>query len=298
MTNNFQPHELISIRDWIRFGSSRFTEAGLYFGHGTDNAWDEAAFLVLWAIHQPWERLELILDAKLALCEREKISEVIERRINERIPAAYIAGEAWFAGYKFEVNNQVLVPRSPIAELIGNGFEPWLSQYPYQILDMCCGSGCIGLACAMFFDESEVLLVDISRDALGVANNNIERYQLNHRVKTLQSDGFEALTPLKYDLIVSNPPYVDVDDLRAMPAEYHAEPKLGLASGDDGLDFTRRILKEAAQFLNDNGVLIVEVGNSWQALESAFPNTSFVWPALSNGGHGVFVLRREQLVNI
>ena len=290
--------DLITVRDWVRWGASRFTEAKLYFGHGTDNAWDEALVLVLWSIHQPWDQLEHIIDARLTESEKQKIEQLFNRRVDERIPAAYLTGEAWFAGLKFAVNEDVLVPRSPIAELIQNGFEPWLAQYPTRILDLCTGSGCIGVACALYFEDAQVDLSDISEKALSVAGRNIEAYSLQERVTPICSDGLDNLGGRKYDLIVSNPPYVDLEDLTSMPDEYHAEPEIGLGSGTDGLDFTRRLLEQAADHLTENGLLVVEVGNSFVALEEAYPEVSFMWPELENGGHGVFVLTRDQLLSI
>ena len=288
-------NDLFTVKDWIRWGASMFNRAELFFGHGTDNAWDEAAVLVLWAIAQPWERLTLISDCRLTDDEKNVITYLFNQRIELRVPAAYLTGEAWFAELQFKVTPDVLVPRSPIAELLAVGFEPWLTTYPTKILDMCTGSGCIGIACASYFDDAFVDLVDISTAALAVAEENIAKHDLGDRVRVIESDGFSALGRERYDLIVSNPPYVDAADLASMPAEYHAEPELGLASGHDGLDFTRTMLKEASKRLNPGGLLVVEVGNSWEALEEAYPEISFLWPEFENGGHGVFVLTQEQL---
>ena len=317
--------DLYTIRDWARWGASWFAQAKLYFGHGTDNPWDEALVLILWAVNQSWDNLDRIIDARLTQEEKEEIMVLFERRVQERIPAAYITGEAWFANLKFTVTRDVLVPRSPIAELIGDGFEPWLQVEPDSILDMCTGSGCIGIACAYAFPEASVDLVDISDAAIHVAQQNIKQHGLSERVHAIVSDGFDKLcdspeltnnspertnncpertnnspelsskSHKKYDLIVSNPPYVDLADLKSMPSEYHAEPSLGLGSGNDGLDFTRQLLPGAAKHLNDGGLLVVEVGNSWETLEAAYPAVPFVWPELENGGHGVFVLTAEQL---
>lgn len=287
---------LQSIRDFIRWGASRFGAERLYFGHGTDNAWDEAVQLVLHALHLPLQQSSRDwLDARLTEPEKQSIAQLFDRRISERLPAAYLTGEAWFAGLPFYVDSRVLVPRSPIAELIDAGFEPWLEAPPQRVLDLCTGSGCIGIACAYLFPEAEVDLSDISLEALEVARTNIQRHELEQRVSIHCSDLFGALEARVYDLIVSNPPYVDARDLAAMPAEYHAEPELGLGSGDDGLAFTRRLLNEAATYLSEEGVLVVEVGNSQPALEAAFPELPFTWVEFERGGHGVFVLSARDL---
>jgi protein-(glutamine-N5) methyltransferase, ribosomal protein L3-specific len=287
--------DLVSVRDYIRWGASQFTAAEVYFGHGTDNAWDEAVQLVAHAVHLPLPIHPDALDARLTLTERRDVVALLRRRIEERIPAAYLTGTAWFAGLPFQVDSRVLVPRSPIAELIEKHFSPWLTHAPEYILDLCTGSGCIGIACAYAFPEAAVDLSDISADALAVAQQNVEKHELQHRVRTIESDLFEALTELRYDLIVSNPPYVDAEDLADMPAEYRAEPELGLASGTDGLDFTRRLLREALDHLTDEGILIVEVGNSCVALEEAYPEIPFTWLEFERGGHGVFLLTAAQL---
>lgn len=290
--------ELLTLRDFIRWGASEFTAAKLYFGHGTDNAWDEAEQLVLHAVHLTPPLAEEWLSARLTRVEREAVLANLQRRIQERIPAAYITGQAWFAGLPFAVDERVLVPRSPIGELIQKQFSPWLENAPAHILDLCTGSGCIGIACAYAFPDAEVQLSDISFDALAVAEENIQQHDLEDRVFAMQSDLFENLAGQKFDLIVSNPPYVDADDLATMPPEYQAEPEIGLGSGDDGLDFTRRLLQEARNYLTDDGVLIVEVGNSWVALEAAYPDLPFTWIEFERGGHGVFMLRKADLVNL
>ncbi len=287
--------ELLTIRDYIRWGATRFSAAGVFFGHGTDNAWDEAMHLVLGTLHLPWDSSTDILNARLTLNERRHVIQLIERRINERLPAAYLIGEAWYGGVPFTVDERVLVPRSPIVELIEQQFQPWLSDYPLQILDLCTGSGCIGILCAMNFTDSEVVLSDISADALMVAEQNIQRHFLSDQVSAVQSDLFDGLQGKRFDLIVSNPPYVNTEDLAAMPDEFKAEPSIALGSGDDGLDFTRRLLHEARQHLSDSGLLVVEVGNSWPALEAAYPQVPFTWLDLERGGHGVFVLTAAQL---
>jgi ribosomal protein L3 glutamine methyltransferase len=288
-------HELLSIRDYLRWATSRFNAEGLFFGHGTDNAWDEAVQLIMPSLHLPWDSPPDLLNARLTSDERRHLVHVIERRINERIPAPYITGTAWFAGLAFHVDNRVLVPRSPLAETIAQEFQPWLASYPHRILDLCTGSGCIGIACAHTFTDAEVVLSDISADAIEVAQSNIERHHLEDQVRAVESDLFAGLQGEVFDLIVSNPPYVNAEDLASMPAEFQAEPALALGSGADGLDFTRRLLSEARQHLSDNGLLVVEVGNSWPALEATFPGVPFTWLEFEQGGHGIFVLTAEQL---
>lgn len=287
--------ELLTIRDFLRWGASEFIAAKLFYGHGTDNPWDEAEQLVLHAINLSPPLGDEWLDARLTLPERKKVVANLARRIQERVPAAYITRQAWFAGLPFVVDERVLVPRSPIGELIQKRFEPWLVNEPAQILDLCTGSGCIGIACAYAFPEAYVQLSDISFDALAVAEENIEQHGLAERVFAMQSDLFENLQGQVFDLIVSNPPYVDAEDMASLPEEYHAEPELGLASGDDGLDFTRRLLTEAVDYLSEQGVLLVEVGNSWPALEAAYPALPFTSIEFERGGHGVFVLNAEDL---
>ncbi|MBD9416624.1 50S ribosomal protein L3 N(5)-glutamine methyltransferase [Pseudomonas sp. PDM16] len=288
------PSRLRTVRDHIRWAVSRFHAADLFFGHGTDNAWDDARQLVLGALHLPFETADSYLDCRLEEDEQQHVLELIRRRVEERVPTAYLLGEAWFCGLPFMVDERVLVPRSPIAELIGAGFEPWLPAEPMRILDLCTGSGCIGIACAYAFPESEVVLGDLSFDALEVANQNIERHSLEERVYTVQGDGFEGLPGQRFDLIVSNPPYVDAEDFAEMPAEYQHEPELGLACGDDGLDLVRRMLAEAADHLTEKGVLIVEVGNSQVHVEALYPEVDFTWLEFEQGGHGVFLLAAAQ----
>lgn len=289
---------LKTVRDYIRWAATCFNQEQVYFGHGSDNAWDEAVFLVLGALHLPWDTDPAVLESRLVPEERQRVCELIEKRTKERVPVAYLIKEAWFAGIPFYVDERVLVPRSPIAELIEKGFAPWLcGDEVGNILDMCTGSGCIGIACAMAFPGAEVDLVDVSRDALEVADINIKRHHLNGQVKAIASDLFTELsTDRKYDLIVTNPPYVDTGDLASMPGEYHHEPPLGLGSGDDGLDCIRRILHDAPNYLTEYGVLVGEVGNSCEALSEAYPDVPFLWLDLEQGGHGVFVLTAGQLL--
>lgn len=289
-----QKPDLTTLADWIEWAASRFDSADLYFGHGTDNAMDEAAVLALHVLGLGWPELENRLDVPFPRHRWEALSELVEARIAEKVPAAYLTGRAWFAGLEFIVNRQVLVPRSPIAELVVNAFQPWLEQAPDRILDLCTGCGCIGIACAKVFDNAYVDLSDISAEALEVARANIDLHGLGQRVRAVRSDVFGNIAG-KYDLIVANPPYVDARDLACMPDEYRAEPVLGLASGPDGLDVTRTILAQASRFLNSDGLLVVEVGNSWEALEQAFPNVPFLWPEFEYGGHGVFILTAKEL---
>lgn len=286
---------LHSVRDFLRWACSRFNEAGVFFGHGTDNAWDEAVQLVMHALHLPAQGDQRFLDARLTEAEKHAVLDVLRRRIDDRVPAPYITGQAWFAGLPFLVDERVLVPRSPLAELIEKAFEPWLPVAPQRILDLCTGSGCIGIACAYLFEEAEVVLSDISADALAVARANIDRHRVEERVTAVCSDLFDALADERFDLIISNPPYVDAADFDALPEEFRHEPALALASGQDGLDFTRRLLAEAADHLSDEGVLIVEVGNAWPALEEAFPQLPFTWLEFERGAHGVFLLQRRDL---
>ncbi|MFA5630682.1 MAG: 50S ribosomal protein L3 N(5)-glutamine methyltransferase [Porticoccaceae bacterium] len=287
--------ELHTIRDFLRWAVSAFNRAELFFGHGTDNGWDEALHLINHVLSLPAGGDQRFLDARLTTEEKESVVEIVTRRVRERVPAPYLTGEAWFAGLRFRVDEYVLIPRSPIAELIEQGFEPWLSGEPRDILDLCAGSGCIGIACAYAFPEARVVLSDISAEALNVARDNVRAHKLEARTEVVESDLFEALQGKTFDLIVSNPPYVDAADLAVIPPEYSHEPILALASGADGLDFTRRLLAQAADFLNPEGVLVVEVGNSWPALEEAFPTLPFTWVEFERGGGGVFMLRRDDL---
>ncbi len=288
--------ELQTIQDLIRWGAGRFTEAGLYFGHGTDNAFSEASWLVLHALAMPLDLAPEYRSCRLTRNERENAVALLMQRINTRKPAAYLTGEAWFCDMPFSVNEAVLIPRSPIAELIQSGFQPWLTVEPVlNVLDLCTGSGCIGIACAYAFPEADVLLADISPAALEVANANIARHEIGDQVSAVQSDVFDQIEQQTFDLIVANPPYVDFEDMASLPAEYHHEPRLGLEAGDDGLDIVRRILADAPRYLSDEGLLVVEVGNSQAALALAFPDLPFTWVDFEAGGHGVFVLTRAQL---
>ncbi len=267
----------------------------VYCGHGTDNTWDEACLLFLHC--RGLESAdESILNELIEPEIKAAFEQLIEQRIESRVPAAYLIGEAEFAGLRFKVDERVLVPRSPIAELIFRKFRPWISQDPGHILDLCTGSGCIGIASALAFPDSRAILTDLSVDALAVAEENIQRHQLKDRCQLIESDIFANLAGLSFDLILSNPPYVDQTDLDEMPAEYHKEPAIGLAAGRDGLDILRPMLMQAAEYLNEGGHLVVEVGNSWVALEEVYAEVPFTWIEFEYGGDGVFILSKEQLL--
>jgi ribosomal protein L3 glutamine methyltransferase len=287
---------LKTIVDFIRWGASRFTEAGLFFGHGTDNALDEAAALVLGALHLPPDLPASWFGSHLTADERERIVDLIRRRIEERLPLPYLLGEAWFAGMRFYVNQHVLIPRSPIAELIEKGFSPWLeSSAEPHILDLCCGSGCIGIATASYLPGSLVDLADISTEALEVARRNVTESGQQDRVTIYRSDLFEALPPKRYDLIVSNPPYVGEAEMGELPEEYRHEPLLALQANENGLEIVKRILKQAKNYLSPQGILIVEVGNSAGLLIDRYPQMPFVWLDFERGGEGVFLLSASDL---
>jgi ribosomal protein L3 glutamine methyltransferase len=291
--------ELRTIGDMLRWAVSRFNDANIYYGHGTDNAWDEAIALVFHSLHLPEEIGQQVILSNLTSSEKHKIVELIIRRVRERLPVAYLTNKANFAGLEFYVDERVLVPRSPIAEMINNGFSPWLyTKSVNRVMDLCTGSGCIAIACAYLFEDAEVDALDISEDALEVAQINIESLGVMDRVFPMQSDLFSSIPKgPQYDLIVSNPPYVDAEDIGDMPEEYHHEPAIGLASGRDGLEITKRILANAADYLTPEGILVVEVGNSMVHLMEQFPDVPFTWVEFEQGGDGVFVLTYDQLVD-
>lgn len=288
--------ELHTLQDMLRWTVSRFNAAGLFYGHGTDNAWDEAVQLVLPSLYLPIDIPADVRGSRLTSSERLRIVERVVRRINERTPTAYLTNKAWFCGLEFFVDERVLVPRSPIGELIEAQFSPWLVEEPTRIMDLCTGSGCIAIACAHAFPEAEVDAIDISADALEVAEQNIQDHGMEQQVFPIRSDLFRDLPKDKYDLIVSNPPYVDQEDMDSLPEEFQHEPELGLAAGSDGLKLVRRILSNAPDYLSDNGILICEVGNSMVHMMEQYPNVPFTWIEFEHGGHGVFMLTREQLV--
>jgi ribosomal protein L3 glutamine methyltransferase len=289
--------ELHTLQDMIRWTVSRFNAANLFYGHGTDNAWDEAVQLILPTLYLPIDVPPHVLNSRLTGSERLRIVERVIKRINERTPIAYLNNKAWFCGLEFYVDERVLVPRSPIGELIEAQFQPWLIEDPVRIMDLCTGSGCIAIACAHVFPDAEVDAIDISTDALQVAEQNIQDHGMEQQVFPIRSDLFRDLPKEKYDLIVSNPPYVDQEDMNNLPKEFKHEPELGLAAGTDGLKLVRRILANAAGYLTDNGILICEVGNSMVHMMNQYDHIPFTWLEFENGGHGVFMLTRQQLVD-
>lgn len=287
---------LHTLRDWCRFGASAFNRAGLAFGHGTDNALDEALALVLHAVQLSHDDMGAAwLDAHVSAREAERIHTLFKRRIEERIPAAYLTHEAWFAGLSFYVDERVLIPRSPIAELIEAHFEPWLERTPQRVLDLCCGGGCLGIATALAFPESEVILADIDAGALDVTARNIRDYRLEGRVRAVKGDLFAALEGERFDLILCNPPYVADDHYAELSPEYRHEPRIGLESGPRGLDHPLAILAGATAHLNPRGVLILEVGVTRTALQQALPKLDILWAEFERGGEGVGLVTREAL---
>lgn len=290
-------NDLHTLRDCLRFAVTHFNEAGLFFGHGSDNAWDEAVYLTLHTLHLPLDRLEPFLDARLLPKEKSALLRIYERRVQERIPAAYLTKEAWLGEHRFYVDERVIVPRSFIAELLDEQLSPWIED-PWQVetaLDLCTGSGCLAILAALNFPEAQVDAIDLSPDALAVARKNVDDYQLQERVRLIESDGMNALGDERYDLIISNPPYVDAASVAALPPEYLKEPELALGSGEDGLDFTRRILAEAKARLNPGGILVVEIGHNRDVLEAAYPQLPFTWLDTAAGDQYVFMLRQEEL---
>lgn len=288
---------LVTVRDFLRLAVSRFTAAQLFFGHGSDNAWDEAVYLILHTLSLPLDRLEPFLDARLLEEEKLALLDVIRRRVEERLPAAYLTKEAWLGEHRFYVDERVIVPRSFIAELLDEQLLPWIED-PWSLhsaLDLCTGSGCLAILAALAFPEAMVDAVDLSTEALAVARRNVETYGLGERVQLVHSDAFAALDGRRYDLVVSNPPYVNAKSVATLPPEYRHEPEMALGSGLDGLDFTRIILANAKRHLNPGGLLVVEIGHNRDALEASFPELPFTWLETTAGDQYVFMLRREEL---
>ena len=287
---------MVTPQHLIDWALEQFEASDLYYGHGTDNAYDEAVFMVLRSLDIPFDVADNLLNHPLDASAIDKVVALINERINTRKPAAYLLNEAWFAGLPFFVNEHVLVPRSPFAELIAEQFSPWCDADNVKaILDIGTGSGCIAIASALAFPDAKVDAVDISADALAVARRNIERHELQQRVTLFQSDLFDEIKDRQYDLIIANPPYVDDEEMAALPAEYQHEPLLGLHAGPDGLDIVKRILESAADHLTERGVIAVEVGNSQHALSEQYPDVPFLWLEFEHGGEGVFLFTREEV---
>lgn len=290
--------QLHTVRDLLRFAVSRFTEAGLSFGHGSDNAYDEAVYLILHTLKLPLDRLEPFLDARLVDEEIRQVLDVLARRVNLRTPAAYLTREAWLGEYRFYVDERVIVPRSFIAELLPEALEPWI-EYPelvHRALDMCTGSGCLAILMAFAFPNAEIVAVDISQDALDVAAANIAAYGLEDRIRLVKSDGFAQVPEQRFDFILSNPPYVTREAMDALPAEYLHEPGLALGSGEDGLDLVRKLLADAPRYLAPEGLLAIEVGHNREIVEEAFPALSPTWLSAPSGDDKIFVLEAGQLL--
>jgi ribosomal protein L3 glutamine methyltransferase len=288
--------DLVTITDFVRWGASRFSAAGLHYGHGTDNPIDEALVLVRHALHLGHDLPREFYAARLTQAEKRAVLELFERRIDERVPAPYLTGEAWFAGLPFFVDQRVLIPRSPFAELIESGFAPWLeAERVERVLDLCTGSGCIAIAAALAFPAATVDAVELSAEALEVARWNVDRHAVGEQVTLLEGDLWTPVAGRDYDLIVSNPPYVGAEEMAALPPEYGHEPTLGLRSGIDGLEVVERILAGARAHLRAGGVLIVEVGSSADAVAASRPDLPFTWLEFAHGGSGVFLLTAEEL---
>ncbi|MGS2720517.1 50S ribosomal protein L3 N(5)-glutamine methyltransferase [Paraglaciecola aestuariivivens] len=302
-SNNYShlTSDLKTMLDLVRWSVSQFNQAGLFYGHGTDNPWDEAVCLILQLLDLPQDLPlqtgDQLFFSRLTEAEKITIIEVVKRRVEERIPVPYLTNQAWFCDLPFYVDERVLIPRSPIAELIQDNFSDWLGEHqPAHILDLCTGGGCIAIALAYAFENAQVDAVDISAEALEVAELNITEHGLNHRVFPIYSDLMEALQGQTYDLIVSNPPYVDAEDMDDLPDEFHHEPELALAAGTDGLDLVDNILRQAPHHLTDKGWLFVEVGNSEVHMQARYPELPIQWVEFENGGHGVFAISKNDLV--
>ena len=298
MINYFSSASLHTVRDFLRFAVSRFYQAKLFFGHGSNDAYDEAVYLILHTLHLPVDTLAPFLDAQLTDIERNEVLNVIQTRVELRIPAAYLTHEAFLGDYSFYVDERVIVPRSFIAELLRQQLSPWIAEPDAiaNVLDLCTGSACLAILCADAFPNASIDAVDLSAGALQVAARNVSDYELQDRISLIASDLFAKLDGRKYDLIISNPPYVDARAVAALPPEYLHEPELALGSGEDGLDATRIILKHAAEHLTDNGILIVEIGHNRDVLEAAYPKLPFTWLDVTAGDQFVFMLHRNDLL--
>jgi ribosomal protein L3 glutamine methyltransferase len=291
-----QPERPLTVGEALDYCCHRLEEGDVFFGHGTDNPWDESVQLVLSVADLPLDSDDGVLPHPLTENGFKQLQALLQRRIEDHVPVPYLLGRAWFAGLEFRCDERAIIPRSPIAELILHDYRPWYAgPGPRRILDLCCGGGCLGLAAAHYNPAALVDLVDVDRDALALAGENIQQMGMANRVEMIHSDLFTGVEGRRYDIILSNPPYVDARDLASMPAEYHHEPALALGSGPDGLALTRQILRSAADFLEDSGLLVVEVGNSWEHLEQAYPDVPFTWLEFEQGGHGVFALTAKEL---
>lgn len=290
-------NELVTLRDWLRYAVSRFRAADLFFGHGCDNAYDEAAWLILHTLHLPHDQLEPYLDARLTRDERLAVLNILQQRATRRLPAAYLTREAWLGNFRFYVDERVIIPRSYFAELLEDGLAPWIAdpEAVTDALDLCTGSGCLAILMAHAFPNAQVDAVDISADALAVARRNVGDYGLADRVQLVESDLFAGVAGRRYDLILSNPPYVTAEAMAALPPEYRHEPALALAAGNDGLDVVRRILSGAKRQLKPGGVLVIEVGHNRDIVERALPELEAVWLEAPSGSGKVFLLQRDQL---
>lgn len=291
------PNNFATVRDVLRFAITRFNSEKLFFGHGSANAFDEAAYLILHSLQLPLDQLEPFLDARLLQSEVDELLRIVERRAEDRVPAAYLTKEAFLGAYRFYVDERVIVPRSFIAELIPEQLAPWVQDPDavLNVLDLCTGSACLPIMLADAFPEAHIDAVDISKDALEVARINVKEYELEDRITLHESDLYSNLPPRKYDLIISNPPYVNADSMSKLPEEYKQEPQLALAGGIDGMDLVRKIIAQAGQRLTEDGVLIIEIGNEREYAEAAFPDLDLTWLSTSAGDHMVFMLRADQL---
>ncbi|MCL5273044.1 MAG: 50S ribosomal protein L3 N(5)-glutamine methyltransferase [Gammaproteobacteria bacterium] len=291
-----ETEDLVSILDFLRFSLSCATEAQLYYGHGTDNAWDDMRSLILRSLSLPYDIDPVLLNARLTSSERKHLCQQLDKRINQRVPVPYLIKEAYFFDLPFYVDERVLIPRSPIAELIGEQFSPWIeADQVHYVLDLCTGSGCIAIACCYAFPDAQVDAVDISSEALAVAAINREQLGVEEQLHLIESDCFSNVPTVQYDLIVSNPPYVGKEEMQTLPDEYRHEPVLALETSNNGLAIVEKILRNAHAYLSDHGILVVEVGNSEEVLCDAYPNVPFTWLEMSHGGHGVFLLTKQQL---
>jgi ribosomal protein L3 glutamine methyltransferase len=297
--NNYllkEMEELSTVLDFLRFSLSYATNANLYYGHGTDNAWDDMYSLVLRSLSLPYDLEPVLLNGRLTTSEKKYLCQQLEKRINQRVPVPYLIKEAYFCDLPFYVDERVLIPRSPIAELIKEQFSPWIdADKVHRILDLCTGSGCIAIACCYFFPNAEVDAVDISSEALAVARINCEKLEASEQLTLIESNCFEQVPKVRYDLIVSNPPYVGKEEMQTLPDEFRHEPVLALETSNNGLAIVETILKQAHAYLSDQGILVVEVGNSEEALKELYPQVPFLWLEMNHGGHGVFLLTKQQL---